>query len=508
MSQRTGKNPPRASKRTPRSAAARGRTGKPAARKPSDRADKPLQWGSQRDLNALEALMWRAEADPRLRSTIVALELLDCAPDWDRYLAAHDWATRLIPRFRMKVAEPLMGVGRPTWTVDQDFDLSYHVRRVALPVPGTFSDLLAAAQQIAMTPFDRHRSPWESVLVEGLPDGGAAFLLKLHHATTDGIGATQLLGLLHSRTREHNPDKPQPPPPAPDRGSAASALVRQASTDARAIAGAATGLLRGARALRRPDRAASHAARYAASLRRVLAEAGGEPSPLLRGRSLSWRFSAIDVAFADLRAAAKAAGGSLNDAFIASLLGGFRRYHEELDCPVPTIPVAMPISVRREGEEEGGNRFVAARFAGPVAIQDPVKRIAAISRIVGEARAEPAIEGMSLATPLLSRLPGALIAQLAGGLTMGNDLQASNVPGLREDVFLAGARIERAYPFAPLPGCAAMIALVSHRDQCCIGVNIDPAAITEPQRFDRCLVQGFSEVLALHPGAGQPLLRS
>jgi diacylglycerol O-acyltransferase len=459
-------------------------------------------------MNALEALMWRAEADPRLRSTIVGLELLDRTPDWDRYVAAHDWATRLIPRFRMRVAEPLMGVGRPTWTVDRDFELSYHVRRIALPVPGTFADLLAASQQIAMTPFDKHRSPWESVLIEGLPDGGAAFLLKLHHATTDGIGATQLLGLLHSRTREHNPDKPQPPPPLPDRGSTIGVLRRQAGTDVRAIAGAAGGLLRGASALRRPDRAAGDVARYAASLRRVLAEAGGDPSPLLRGRSLSWRFSAIDVLFADLRAAAKAAGGSLNDAFIASLLGGFRRYHEELDCPVGTIPVAMPISVRREGDAEGGNRFVAARFAGPVAIEDPVKRITAISRIVREARAEPAIEGMSLATPFLSRLPGALIAQLAGGLTMGNDLQASNVPGLREDVFLAGARIERAYPFAPLPGCAAMIALVSHRDQCCIGVNVDPAAITEPQRFDRCLVEGFSEVLALHPGAGRPLLRA
>ena len=210
MSQRTKKSSAHAGKQPARSAAARGRTGKRPAPKPGGGADKPLQWGSQRDMNALEALMWRAEADPRLRSTIVALELLDRVPDWERYLAAHDWATRLIPRFRMKVTEPLMGVGRPSWTVDEDFDLSYHVRRIALPVPGTFADLLGAAQQIAMTPFDKHRSPWESVLFEGLPDGGAAFLLKLHHSTTDGIGATQLLGLLHSRTREHNPDKPQP----------------------------------------------------------------------------------------------------------------------------------------------------------------------------------------------------------------------------------------------------------------------------------------------------------
>jgi WS/DGAT/MGAT family acyltransferase len=458
-------------------------------------------------MNALEALMWRAEADPRLRSTIVAVELLDRLPDWDRFVAANDWATRLIPRFRMKVTEPMMGIGRPTWTVDQEFDLHYHVRRVRLPAPGTWSDLFAATEQIAMTAFDKHRAPWESVLVDGLPDGQAAFILKLHHSATDGVGATQLLGMLHSRTREPNRDVPEPPPPPPDTVSPLGAVARQVSGDARAIGGVAAALLRRSAALRRPDRAAADALHYAGSLRRVLANPPGEPSPLLRHRSLSWRFAAMDVAFADLRAASKAVGGSLNDAFIAGLLGGFRRYHEEMGCPIETMPVAMPISVRRESDSEGGNRFVAARFAGPVGIADPAERIAAISKLVSAARAEPAIEGMGLATPLLSRLPGVVISQLAGSLTMGNDLQASNVPGIREDTYLAGARIERVYPFAPLPGCAAMITLVSHRDRCCIGINLDPAAITDIERFGRCTAEGFTEVLALHPGAADPVRR-
>ncbi len=469
--------------------------------------DKPVDWGSQRDMNALEALMWRAEADPRLRSTIVAVELLDRLPDWDRFVAANDWATRLIPRFRMKVTEPMMGIGRPTWTVDEEFDLHYHVRRVRLPAPGTWTDLLSAAEQIAMTAFDKHRAPWESVLVDGLPDGQAAFILKLHHSATDGVGATQLLGMLHSRTREPNRDKPEPLPPPPDTTSPLGAVARQLSGDARAIGGVAASVLRRSAGLRRPDRAAAGVLNYAGSLRRVLANPAGGPSPLLRNRSLSWRFAAMDVGFADLRAAGKAAGGSLNDAFIAALLGGFRRYHAELDCPIETMPVAMPISVRREGDSEGGNRFVAARFAGPVGIEDPAERIRAVSKIVTAARAEPAIEGMGLATPVLSRLPGVVISQLAGGLTMGNDLQASNVPGIREDTYLAGARIERAYPFAPLPGCAAMIALVSHRDQCCVGINIDPAAITDIERFGRCIAEGFGEVLALHPGAADPVRR-
>jgi hypothetical protein len=101
-----------------------------------------------------------------------------------------------------------------------------------------------------------------------------------------------------------------------------------------------------------------------------------------------------------------------------------------------------------------------------------------------------------------------VISQVAGGLTKANDLQASNVPGLREDVYLAGAKIERAYPFGPLPGCAAMITLMSHGDMCCIGANVDPAAITDPELFARCLHDGFAEVLTLADHPEPPIRRT
>jgi len=123
--------------------------------------DKPLDWGREREMNPLEALMWRAEEDPRLRSTVCGLEELDTTPDWDRFLAAHDWGTRLVPRFRQRVVEPLGGIGAPAWVTDPDFDLHYHVRRVRLPEDAGWAELLAAAEQVAMTPFDRARSPWE-----------------------------------------------------------------------------------------------------------------------------------------------------------------------------------------------------------------------------------------------------------------------------------------------------------------------------------------------------------
>ncbi len=472
----------------------------------SKSADAPLAWGATREMNALEALMWRAEADPRLRSTICALELLDRAPEWQRFLAACDWATRMAPRFRQKVVEPMLGLGTPTWVVDPDFDLHYHVRRVRLPEGGGFADLLATAEQIAMTPFDRARSPWESVLFEGLPEGRAAHLLKMHHSTTDGMGGVQLFSKLHSRTRESNPRKPQPAALPPEWETPRGVLARQAGRDLRAIPGLLRDAGRAVLTLANPQ-TMREAVRFGASLGRVLADPDAEGSPLLRGRSLSWRFLALDVAFADLRGAAKGAGGSLNDAFLAALLGAFRLYHHELGRPIEKMPIAIPISVRADTDAEGGNRFAGARIAAPVGIADPRERIQAIGRLIRAARSEPAIDGLGLLAPALSRLPASMIGLLAGGLTKSNDLQASNVPGIREDVYLAGAKIERSYGFGPLPGCAAMITLVTHGETCCVAANVDPAAITEPPRFARCLEQGFAEVLALHPGAGRPLLR-
>jgi hypothetical protein len=118
------------------------------------------------------------------------------------------------------------------------------------------------------------------------------------------------------------------------------------------------------------------------------------------------------------------------------------------------------------------------------------------------------LETIGLMFPTLARLPAALSTQLVGSVTRANDLQASFVPGVRSDRFLAGTRVERVYPFAPRPGCPAMITLVTHQDVGCVGVNFDPASFTRPELFVRCLLDGFTEVLGLHPAAAAPLART
>jgi WS/DGAT/MGAT family acyltransferase len=431
------------------------------------------------------------------------LEILDSEPDWDRLVAAHDRVSQRIPRLRERAVEPLLPLVPPAWSPDPHFDLGYHLQRVRLPEPGTLRQLLDLARGILARPLDKARPPWEAVLVEGLEDGRAGYLLKVHHSLSDGLGLMQLLTLAHSRTPEPGQQEFTPPPASPplltpkslltDRlrqrlSAAPSALIKRGDTSLELIG----------RTVRNPGAVAGDTLRFSRSLRRVLTPPPAERSPLLRGSSgLGYRFVLHDVPLSDLKAAGKAAGGSVNDAFLAGVLGAFRRYHEHHGVPIDLMPIGIPVSLRTSDDPMGGNRFAGARFAAPVGEADPRSRIALIREFVLTARAEPALGFLDLVAPVLSRLPTAALIELAAGMTNISDVQASNIPGLGHPVYLAGARVTGLYPLGPRPGVAAMIAMISYNGTCCIGLNVDPDVISDLEVFETCLREGFDEVLDL-----------
>jgi HAD superfamily hydrolase (TIGR01490 family) len=464
----------------------------------------PLDWGASPRMNPLETAMWRAEsADPRLRVTVSLLELLDPAPDWDRLLAAHEWASRMVPRMRQRVLEPALALGTPAWVTDGDFDLSRHVHRIRLPRRGTMRQLLDIVQDFAAAPLDRDRPLWQALLVEGLPGGRAGYVAKSHHSVTDGLGAVQLMMRLHSRTAEHDPDRPEPAVPAPGGGSRTGLFAGQVAGAVRATPMAA--VRQGTRALgtlARPWDAASRAAGQALSAVRFAGQSTSAPSgsPLLARRGGDWHFEVVDVPLADLKAGAKAAGGSLNDGLLAAVIGGFRRYHERFGAPVDRLAVGFPISLRAQDDPQGGNRFTGAKFAAPMAETDPAARIAAVRQFVLEARAASATTADTVPAalaPVIGWLPAPVVSTVSGRLTSTNDVQVSSIPGVPFPVYVAGSRITHMYPFGPLPGCAAMITLISHNGDCCIGINTDTLAVTDPGGLADDLRAGLDEVVAL-----------
>jgi HAD superfamily hydrolase (TIGR01490 family) len=464
----------------------------------------PLDWGASPRMNPLETAMWRAEsANPRLRVTVSLLELLDPTPDWDRLLAAHEWASRMVPRMRQRVLEPALALGTPAWVTAGDFDLSRHVHRVQLPAPGTLRQLLDVVQDFAAAPLDRNHPLWAALLVEGLADGRAGYVAKSHHSVTDGLAAVQLMMRLHSRTAEQDPDRPEPPAPAAEDGSRTGLFAGQVADAARATPMAVVRQsTRALGTLSRPWDVASRAAGQALSAVRFAEQGAAAPSGsvLLAQRGGDWHFETVDVPLADLKAGAKAAGGSLNDGLLAAVIGAFRRYHERQGAPVDRLAVGFPISLRAQDDPQGGNRFTGAKFAAPMAETDPAVRIAAVRQFVLAARAATAAAADTVTTalaPAIGWLPAPVVSTISNRLTSTNDVQVSSIPGVPFPVYNAGSRITHMYPFGPLPGCAVMITLISYAGDCCIGINSDTLAVTDPGGLADDLRAGLGEVLAL-----------
>lgn len=442
----------------------------------------PVSQGFAPTMSASDSVMWTIERDPQLRSTVLALCLFDRLPDMVQLRARIQDATSRLPRLRQRVEPAGLGSLTPRWVDDSGFDPRYHFREIAAPDPGPDRWLLDFAGTLAEGGFDRTRPPWEIVVVGGLHDGAAALLFKLHHSLTDGVGGMQLLAAILDEGGELPPSRPRPGP---------------VNNLARCVAGAITN----------PAGAVTGGLRTAASVARLLAPAGPRRSPVMVGHGTNWRYDTIDRPFGAFRSAAAGSGHSVNDVFVAGVTGGLRIYHQKHGRTVDALRVTLPVSIRRPWDPLGGNRFVPARFTLPVSVADPLERVRQTGEICRRWRHEPALPLTEAVAGVLNVLPGPITTSVMQSMLKGIDFVATNVPGMPDRCFLAGAEVTRFYGFAPLSGAAINVALISHADTACIGLNSDRSAVPDPDVLVACLVEGMDEVLSLgtgmSPGTGQ-----
>lgn len=457
-------------------------------------------------LGAIDYLLHRGEANPRTRSGIMGVELLDTTPDWHRFRARFDNASRRVPRLRQKVVVPTLPTTAPRWVVDPDFNLDFHVRRMRAPEPGTLREVFDLAEVIQQAPMDISRPLWTVTLVEGLADNTAATLLHLSHAVTDGAGGAEMFGQIYDLQR-NPPAESTPPQPLPEDLSPNDLMREGVNHLPAALAAGVRDVLAGAvsvaeHAVRDPVSALVGLVAYARSSNRVMSRAA-EPSPLLRRRSLATRTEALDIRLAELHKAAKAGGGSINDAYLAALSGALGRYHEKLGVPIAALPMAVPVNLRADADPAGGNRFTGVNLAAPVGVADPVERMKRIHAQMTQRREEQALEVIGSMAPVLSVLPTPVLEEMTGSV-VSSDIQASNIAFYPKDTYIAGAKVLRHYGIGPLPGVAMMAVLISRGGFCTITVRYDRASVRDQKLFARCLQEGFDEILAL---AGEPVAR-
>jgi WS/DGAT/MGAT family acyltransferase len=454
-------------------------------------------------MGAFDAVMWNVEDDPVLRSVIVAMMVLDTAPDIDTATDRIERMSLTVPKLRQRVVGNPVSLVPPRWEHDPNFDLGYHLRWVAAPrTDRSLRPALRLAQQMAEQDFDRKRPLWEMTLMTGLPKGQAALIVKIHHSITDGMGGLAMAAALIDLARE-----PQTEPgemPAEPGGTILGLPQRltdgvafEARRFAHSSRAAVTGL--GSLALRTvkdPVGTAGDAAAFASSAGRLLAPASKPESPLMTGRSMSSYFDFFECRFSELRAASKVGEGTINDAFMTVVTRGLHRYHERHASPVPGLRVNMPINLRTGVEDDqGGNRWVPARVVLPVDVPDPVEHMRALHPILKQARTEPALMLSDQVYRMLVRMPTAASTALSAGLMKGTDFAATNLPGPPVPVYFAGAQVLNLLPFAPRGGAAVNIAMMTYDSRAQFAINVDERAVPDPEQLIGDLRTAMDEVL-------------
>jgi diacylglycerol O-acyltransferase len=216
----------------------------------------------------------------------------------------------------------------------------------------------------------------------------------------------------------------------------------------------------------------------------------------MHARSLTRHFEMHALSFPAFQSAAKALGGSVNDLYVAGLAGALGRYHEHLGSDVSELRLAMPISTRNRGDD-AANRFVPARLVVPIQpVDDPQALFANVQARLGGAKGEAAIGAAENLAVFLTGLPTAFLVAMTRAQTRTTDFAATNLRGSPVPIYIAGARVIASYPFGPRTGTALNATVLSYCDELHLGLNIDPAAITDVKAFMSDVDASFDAFLA------------
>ena len=384
-----------------------------------------------------------------------------------------------VPRYRQRLAQPPLALGKPYWVDDPNFNLGYHVRHTALPSPGGSEELRRLAGRIFAQRLDRTKPLWELWVVEGLEEGRFALINKTHHAVVDGVSGIDITTALFD-LQPKAPAKPTSheewaPPPPPTAVELAANVAREAAATPIRVAKQAAHLTT------TPRRALRDARRIVGGLGDIAAVMGAGPTstslngPIGPHREIAW----TELDLAELKAIKNGLGGTVNDVFLAVMAGAIRGWLRSRGELVDGLRLraCVPVSVRTEAERGAlGNRIVAMFAPLPVGIEDPVDRFAAVTAEMAGLKESGQAVGADAIAAVEELAPPTILAQ-ASRLQFSTRLYnvlLSNVPGPQFPVYVLGRELRSFIPIAFLAEDKRLaVAIVSYNGHAVISVIAD-----------------------------------
>jgi diacylglycerol O-acyltransferase / wax synthase len=457
-----------------------------------------------RDLAFLTA---ETASTPLHNATIEIFEPGDSGFDYDRLVALIQDRISFVPRYRQRVRTVPGHLAAPVWADDEHFDIGYHVRRSALPRPGTNEQLRELVARIVSRPLDRHRPLWEIYFVEGLSQDRVALLYKTHQALVDGVHTVDLGQLLLDVAPE--PKDLEPDDWRPARSPSPAGLVVDAIKDSLAEPSTLvdTAVVTSAAVLRGAAEAGNQVRRVAAAL------SGRRPertSPISGPLSHQRRVVTVDTKLADHRTIREAHGGTVNDVVLATVAGGLRAWlmtRSESMSGLRRIHAVVPVSViDEELEATSLGSQIAAHFVDlPIGESSPIVRLHQVSysfqahKDTGRGVAANRLAGIAGFAPTTFHAIGSRVA--AEELRRGYQLSVTNVPGPQSPLYAAGARMVGTYPVPPLlPGHPLAIGVTSYDGKVFYGITADRDWLPDADLLGSCLAEALDELLDASSG--------
>jgi diacylglycerol O-acyltransferase len=426
--------------------------------------------------------------------------------DYDRLVGLIGDRIAFVPRYRQRLRTVPGRLAGPVWVDDDDFDLTFHVRRSALPRPGSMDQLRELVARIVSRQLDRSRPLWEVYLIEGLEGPGDtsrfAILSKSHQILVDGVSTIDLGQVIldvDAEPRDTLPDD-WSASPEPSQTSLVLDAVRETLQSPRL--GVATARNNARSVLRSVEAVAGRALDTVTTLS---GRSSAPDSPLSVVLSEQRRFATVRTDLEDYRCVRAEHGGTVNDVILATVTGGLRGWlmtRAESLRASKALRAMVPMSVI-DGDLEPtslGSQVAGHLLHLPVGEPSPVVRLHQVSyalkahRDTGRAVAADRLAGVAGFAPTTFHALGGRVA--AAETRRGFDLVVTNVPGPQFPLYAAGARMLQSYPVPPLlPGQALAIGVTSYDGAVYFGLTGDRDAVPDLEVLAQCLVEALEELV-------------
>ncbi|CAJ1507539.1 WS/DGAT/MGAT family O-acyltransferase [[Mycobacterium] burgundiense] len=414
-----------------------------------------------------------------------------------------------VPRYRQKVREITLGLARPVWIDDTDFDITYHIRRSALPSPGSDAQLHDLIARLGSRPLDKSRPLWEMYLVEGLAKNRIAIYTKSHQALVNGMGALEIGHVIADRTQ-------QPPSfgedlwiPAREPGTAG--LVLGAVGDwfsgpreqLAAVQSAVTGVVTNSGQLADIGRRVADAAR-------TVARGTAPSSPLNTRVSRNRRFTVASGSLEDYRRLRVRYDCDVNDVLLAVVAGALRNWllsRGEPVTPSTTVRAMAPMSVYPDLDEDGAaGPGQAISEVAPFLVDLPVgegNAVVRLSQIAHATESHPTATSLVDARTIVTLSGFAPPTLHAMGIRVATNFAArlfnlliTNVPGAQTQMYVAGAKLLETYAVPPLLHNQVLaIGVTSYCGKVYFGINADREAMSDVDVLPTLLRESLEELL-------------